>query len=163
MSSITVRFIEPEDQPLLVEWLQQPGVSQWFPLVDLREVEDAVRIWMAYGLKKAGLMALWDGVPCGTAVLNLQTDAKLAHQCLLSILVDEKYRGRGVGTQLLKDLMVLAKENFRIELLHLEVYQGNPAIRLYERTGFVQYAIHPRFMKELDGRYLDKVMMQRAL
>ena len=160
---ISVRLLIPEDQPLLVEWLWQPGVLQWFPLVDQREIEDAVRIWMNYGAKKAGLMGLWDGVPCGTAVLNLQTDPKLAHQCLLSILVDEKFRGRGVGTKLIEALMVLAKEEFQIELLHLEVYQGNPAIRLYERMGFVQYGSHPRFMKEPDGRYLDKVMMQRIL
>ena len=56
----------------------------------------------------------------------------------------------------------LAKEEFHIELLHLEVYEGNPAIRLYERFGFVKYGEHPHFIKE-EGRYLSKILMQKLL
>jgi putative acetyltransferase len=159
---VTIRFGEESDQKYLVEWLLQPGVLEGFPLSDLREVEDAARIWMSYSKIKGVLTALWDGVPCGVANLYIQPYKKLSHQCLFAIIVDEKYRGKGIGKLLLEELMKLAKESFGIELLHLEVYEHNPAIRLYERMGFRQYGIHKRFLKD-NGRYLSKILMQKRL
>ena len=160
--SISIRFTEKSDESRLIEWLQQPGVLQWFPLMDMREIEDAVSIWMSDAYQGGALTALFEGDPCGMAVLYIQSFCKLSHQCLFAIIVDEKRRGLGVGTQLLNELTALAKEKFQIELLHLEVYEGNPAIRLYERAGFTKYGEHPRFIKE-EARYLSKIMMQKNL
>lgn len=159
---LTIRFAEESDQKYLVEWLMQPGVLEGFPLNDLREVEDAARIWMSYAKNHAVLTALWDGVPCGIANLYLQLYEKMQHQCLFAIIVDEKYRGKGIGAKLLKELMALGKERFKLEYIHLEVYQGNPAIELYKRLGFKQYGVHRKFMKD-KGRYIDKILMQKAL
>lgn len=162
MESIAIRPAEEGDQKYLIEWLLQPGVLQWFPLSDVREVEDAARIWMSYSKQGAVLTALWDNVPCGIANLYLQPYRKLAHQCLFAIIVDERYRGKGVGTRLLQELMALGKERFHLELIHLEVYEGNPAIRLYEKLGFTQYGAQRHFIKDGE-RYLSKILMQKAL
>lgn len=159
---LTIRFGEESDQKYLVDWLLQPGVLDGFPLNDLREIEDAARIWMSYAKHKAVLTALWDGVPCGIANLYLQPYQKMAHQSLFAIIVDETYRGKGIGAKLLRELMALAKERFKLEYIHLEVYQGNPAINLYRRLGFEQYGIHRRFMKD-KSRYIDKILMQKYL
>ena len=159
---LTIRPAQESDQKHLVEWLLQPGVLDGFPLYELREVEDAAKIWLSYAKQGAVLTALWDGEPCGIANLYLQPYQKLSHQCLFAIIIDEKHRGKGIGAKLLRELMVLAKETFHIELLHLEVYQGNPAIDLYKRLGFKMYGIHKRFMKE-NGKYADKILMQKYL
>ncbi|MGB7978834.1 MAG: GNAT family N-acetyltransferase [Chlamydiales bacterium] len=160
---LTIRFGEESDQKYLVEWLLQPGVLGGFPLADLREIEDAARIWVSYSKDHAVLTALWDGAPCGIANLYLQPYQKMKHQCLLAIIVDEKYRGKGVGAKLMRELIALAKERFHIEFLHLEVYRGNPAIDLYKRLGFKEYGVHPKFIKEGPGRYVDKILMQKEL
>jgi len=160
--TISVRLAVESDQQYLVEWLLQPGVLDWFPLEGIREVEDAARIWLSYKQYGAVLTALYDGVPCGIANLYLQPYKKLAHQCLFAIIVDEKIRGKGVGTRLMRELMKLADEKFALELLHLEVYEGNPAIRLYERLGFKQYGSQRYFVKE-EGRYRAKILMQKKL
>jgi len=162
LEHLTIRFGEDADQKYLVEWLLQPGVLEGFPLCDLREIEDAARIWVSYSKYGAVLTALWDGVPCGIANLYLQPYKKLAHQCLLAIIVDERYRGKGVGTKLMEDLMALAKDRFKIELLHLEVYEGNPAINLYRRLGFEPYGAQRHFIKD-QGRYVGKILMQKSL
>jgi putative acetyltransferase len=162
MDELTVRMAEDADQKYLIEWLLQPGVLKWFPLCDLREVEDAARIWISYAKQGAVLTALWNGVPCGITNLYLQPYKKLAHQCLFAIIVDEKYRGKGIGTKLMTDLLALAKEKFKLEFLHLEVYDGNPAIHLYQRLGFVEYGRQRHFIKD-EGQYLDKILMQKKL
>lgn len=159
---ISFRFAEEADQKYLIEWLSQPGVLEGFPLYDMREIEDAAKIWLSYTKHHAVLMALWDEVPCGIANLYLQPYQKMAHQCLFAIIVDEKYRGKGVGAKLLRELMALGKERFHLKFLHLEVYRGNPAIELYIRLGFKQYGVHPKFIKD-NGRYIDKILMQKYL
>jgi len=159
---ITFRLAVESDQKYLIEWLLQPGVLEGFPLTDLREIEDAARIWMGFSKIGSVLMAEKDGVPCGTAVLYIQPYKKLAHQCLLAIILDEKLRGHGVGTKLMTELMTLAKTKFHIELLHLEVYEHNRAIHLYERLGFVKYGFQKHFVKD-QGRYIGKILMQRKL
>lgn len=162
MSQITIRMAEDGDEKHLINWLLQPGVLKWFPLSNLKEIEDAARIWISYSKQHAVLTALWDGIPCGIANLYIQPFKKLAHQCLFAIIVDEAYRGKGVGTRLIEDLIDLAKNRFHLELLHLEVYEGNPAIGLYQKFGFQEYGVQKRFVKE-DGVYLSKVLMQKVL
>ncbi len=159
---ISIRPSIESDQQLLVQWLLQPGVLDGFPLADLREVEDAARLWLSYAKQGAVLTAMAGDTPCGIAVLYIQPYRKLAHQSLFAIIVDEAHRGQGVGKQLLEALMSLGVEQFHLELLHLEVYEGNPAIHLYERLGFQRYGAQRHFIKT-EGRYITKIMMQKRL
>jgi RimJ/RimL family protein N-acetyltransferase len=159
---IDIRLAELGDSPVLLEWLNDAEVLKGFPMIDLREIEDAVRVWMSYTHLQSGLTATLDGLPVGLANLYIQPYEKLKHQCLLSIIVDPNLRGKGVGTTLLSALIKLAKERFNIETLHLEVYEGNPAISLYRRMGFKEYGRHPRSLK-YDGQYTDKILMQQSL
>jgi ribosomal protein S18 acetylase RimI-like enzyme len=55
---------------------------------------------------------------------------------LIDIAVLPEYRGSGIGTQLLQDLLkrgVNARKSVK-----LQVFKSNPAVRLYERLGFSQ-------------------------
>lgn len=152
----------PEDALLLQNWLSEPEILRWFPMSDAREIEDATRIWVGYARYGAALTALWGGSPCGMATLYLQPFKKLAHTCLFSIIVAQEQRGKGIGGALIRELMRVAKEQFAIEVLHLEVYEGNPAQRLYERLGFQEFGRQKHFIREADG-YLSKIFMQRQL
>jgi ribosomal protein S18 acetylase RimI-like enzyme len=159
---IEIRPTPPEEAPYLTKWLIDPAILRWFPMTDAREIDDAVRIWVGYSKFGACFTAYINGIPAGMLTLYLQPYQKFAHQCLFAIIVDEKYRNKGIGRALLEHMMEEAKNKFKIELLHLEVYQGNPALRLYERMGFKVYGTQPRFIK-IDGEYLDKIMMQKDL
>lgn len=160
--SLVFRTTEDQDSPELTEWLLEPDVMQWFPMIDRREVEDAVRIWVGFSKIGSAISVLADGKLCGMANLYIQPYEKLKHTCLFSIIVAKEYRGMGVGAALLREIMKLAKEKFHIEILHLEVYQGNPARKLYERLGFREFGKHPHFLKE-NGKYTQKIFMQKTL
>jgi len=157
-----IRLSEIQDGEMFKHLLQQPGVLEYFPIYDLREIEDAVRIWEIFCKKGASITSIIDEVPCGLAFLNLQAYKKFAHQCLFTIIVDEAHRNKGIGTKLLHELFKLSKELFNLEMLHLEVYETNPAINLYRRLGFTEFGRHPKFIREPD-RYIDKIFMQRDL
>lgn len=154
------RVMVDADLFFLTEWLMDPVVLGWFPMSNLKEVQDASKVWQIYARKNAAFTVEVNGAPAGMAIVYVNTYEKIKHQSLFAIVVGEKYRGKGVGAYLLKYIMKKARDEFGIWLLHLEVYQDNPAYRLYHRLGFREYGKHEKFLKEADGRYETKVMMQ---
>jgi len=162
VEGVELRYTVAEDADALKKWLLQPGVLRGFPMKEEKEVSDSVRHWISFSKYKASLTALFEGEPVGMATLCLMPYRKLAHHCLVSIIVDEKMRGKGVGTLLLNNLIHLAKNYFSIEVLYLEVYEGNPARSLYERFGFVEIGKQRHFMKD-EGEYIGKIVMELVL
>ncbi len=68
------------------------------------------------------------------------------------------YRGQGYGTRLMGATILAAKES-GIERVELEVFASNvPAIRLYEKRGFMHEGAKKRARK-LDGKYDDILLM----
>ena len=97
------------------------------------------------------------------ATIYVNSFEKLKYQSLFAIVIDKEYRGKGLGGKLLKFIMKEAFETFGIKLLHLEVYEGNPAYNLYYRCGFREYGRHDFFLKDPDGTYHSKILMQIKL
>ncbi len=159
---IEIRPAVPEEAPYLTRWLTDPTILRWFPMTDAREIDDSVRIWLGYSKFQSCFTAYIEGIPVGMSILYLQPYQKFAHQCLFAIIVDEKHRNQGVGKALMEHMMKAAKNQFHIEVLHLEVYAGNPAMRLYERMGFKEFGRQPKFIK-IGEEYIDKIMMQKEL
>ena len=70
---------------------------------------------------------------------------------ITKIAVKEKYRGKGVGKQIISEAEKISKEN-QMEKMMLEVYnQNSPAITLYTKCGYT--------FKEnasTDSKYMEK-------
>jgi ribosomal protein S18 acetylase RimI-like enzyme len=160
---ILIRPTIESDADHLNRWLMKGDVLDWFPMENQLEIEDATRIWMSYAGLGASLTATLNDEPVGMAMLYIQPFKKLAHQCLFTIVISPDYRSQGIGTQLMKALMKLGKEKFHLEMLHLEVYDGNPAIGLYRKLGFTEFGKQAHFIKEGENRYRGKTMMQKIL
>ncbi len=162
MTKFHIRETVASDGPHIEKWLLQKGVLKGFPMIDEKEVKEAVRLWLSYIKIGASLTLEEDGQVIGSALIYVQGYEKQRHQALFVIVMNEEYRGKGAGTLLMKELMKLGKEKFHIEFFHLEVYEENPALRFYERLGFKEYGRHPKFLKDGD-KYLTKILMQKDL
>lgn len=63
---------------------------------------------------------------------------------IYDLFVEEKYRGKGIGTKLIKKFILWLKAN-KIKLIELDVSPKNKtAIKLYERLGFKESSIQLR-------------------
>ncbi len=78
-------------------------------------------------------------------------------------MVDPHFRNRKVGEKLMKHLIHLAKTNFQISLLHLQVYEGNPAISFYKRLGFIEFGRQSHWILESDGQPRARIFMERFI
>ena len=90
---------------------------------------------------------------CTIGRLAPSAASESAHVGVLGIVVDERYRGRGVGTALIEDALRRARAKF--EVVRLQVFAFNSdARRLYERMGFVGCGRIPRVLRR-GGAYFD--------
>lgn len=163
IEGLEIRYTEPGDAPFLKQWLSDPSVKHWFPMADAVEIDDAVNRWIAFYRYRCSLTATMNGVPCGIATLYLQPYRKLAHQCEFGILVSEDQRNKGIGSDLMRNIIHLGREYFNIELLHLQVYAKNPAKSLYERFGFKEFGHQTHWIKEGEGIYVGRIFMELEL
>jgi len=163
---LKIRHTEQGDGKYLREWLLDPEIGRWFPMDTIEEVDDAVQRWVAFHKYKCSWTAVYHGVPCGITTLYLQPYRKLAHQCEFGILVGGGFRGKGIGSALMRHMMTMAKEKFRIDLLHLQVYAENPAMRLYKRFGFREFGRQTCWIREGDEKgsaYVGRIFMERFI
>lgn len=159
---VTIRFMIPEDGIYLRQWLSHPSVRNAFPMYSDGEVDDSVRRWISFARIKSGLTVEMNGKPVGLATIYLQTYKRIRHQSEFGIIVDHDCRGKGIGSFLLSSILKLAKMQFHIELIHLQVYQDNPAIYLYKKFGFEEFGFQKKWLKDEKG-YVGRSFMEREL
>ena len=105
-----------------------------------------------------GLAMEQDGLLVGYALLSIAADE--AH--LLNICVDPLSQTRGLGRQLLRAMVALARDR-RAQRIFLEVRPSNtPALALYESEGFNEIGRRPRYYPAADGRE-DALVMAMEL
>ena len=160
---IVIRNLVEADKFHLTMFLMEPVALSYNPMTTLKEVEESVKVWLTFARLGSAFVAEVDGKPVGMANLYIQQFEKLKHQAMFVIIVGSDFRGQGIGTVLVKHLIKVAKEKYDMSLIHLEVYENNPARRLYRRLGFVEYGKHEKFVKEADGTYVTKILMQLEL
>lgn len=77
-------------------------------------------------------MILLDGQPAG----RLYVDRRESEIRLVDIALLPEFRGRGIGTAILGDLINESNSSGKPLTIHVE--KNNPAMRLYQRLGFLK-------------------------
>ena len=137
-----IRKIRPEEHDLLREFLYQaiylPEGMEPPPrsVVDLPELQ----VYIAdFGTRPGdhGLVAEVEKKVIGAAWCRMMEDYGHIDNGTPSLAISllPEYRGLGIGTRLLNDLLLLLQEHGYLRA-SLSVQKGNPALRLYQRTGF---------------------------
>ncbi len=108
------------------------------------------RLWVEYALT---FVAIENKKIVGVSLAFLASDDTYA---IHKLFVDKAYRGKGVGTELMKVLLeeidILQVESF------LTVYPKNqPAMALYEKLGFTD----KKFVKNFYGKDEDRFILTR--
>lgn len=129
--------------------------------VELKSVSEQ-KVWFDdHGKKNPILVAVVDGAVQGWASLSKwSTRCAYTKTAEISVYVKQEYRGRGIGTRLMHDILA-AGETAGLHTVLSRITAGNDvSVHLHEQAGFEHIGI----MKEVGnkfGRTLDVVMMQR--
>lgn len=141
---ITIRHLASDDEPFLWEALfhaihMQQGAEPTREMVQKPDLARYVADWMKHS-GDFGFIAEDAGTPIGAAWCRRWSAGHHGYGFVdeatpeLSMSLLPEYRGRGIGTKLLRQL--LANAGKRFDAISLSVSVTNPARRLYEREGF---------------------------
>jgi len=140
-SRYTVRLLTDEDEPTLSIMLMHAAHEYSVAAVKINpDLARYVGSWGRYG--DIGVVAEIEGAAIGAAWLRLWSEGDHGYGYLdnqtpeLAIAVVPESRGNGIGTALLKQLLVIAQPQF--SAVCLSIRADNPALRLYKRLGFVR-------------------------
>lgn len=96
-------------------------------------------------------------------VIGFSLDRQVAGEAeLLLLAVLPERRRRGVGRSLLQDFLVRAR-NEEISQVHLEVRDGNPAIAIYDESGFAAVGRRCNYYHSPDGTRHDAITLALQL
>jgi len=132
-----------------------------------RQTKAKEKKWLDAQLKKirkkdlAMVVAECDGRIAGSCGIERESSFRSKHVGLLSISVAKEFRGKGIGTELMRRAIVQAKERLGLKLIILEVFSNNArARRLYKKMGFKEHGRCPKkFVYK--GRYVDDILMHK--
>jgi len=96
----------------------------------------------------------------GTTGISLR-QGRQSHIGGLGITIRKNYRGIGLGSYLMKEIIKLAKKELKPkpEIIRLSVFPDNkPAINLYKKNGFKKVARIPKQF-QYKGRLGDEIIM----
>jgi len=154
-----LRYSTRDDLPYLKKWLQIEGMLHWYPPSDQEELDNFINVWISFSRYNASLTAIFKEKPIGVGTLFLMPYRKVSHQCMFQMIVDPKYQRRGVGRALIRNLKHLAKNRFRLDLIHTEILDESPIINLLKEQGFTEFARQENYVKE-NGAYFPRILME---
>jgi putative acetyltransferase len=147
MDNFDIRYSEETDLPYLKEWFETPESCSEFPFGE--EVKnEALTNWLGFSRYRASLTATIEGVPCGIGTLFLMPYRKVAHHCSFYLMVAPAHRRKGIGAALVRNLVHLSKQRFRLEAIHVEIFEPNSLEKILERLGFTRYARQENYVHE---------------
>jgi RimJ/RimL family protein N-acetyltransferase len=131
----------------------RPQLRFWRPMP-----EDDERRWLAgvIGTDETAWAIVpreGDGAPAGLVSLS-EGDVVAGHAELGIGIRGARHRGRGLGEDTIRLVLAHAFGPLGLQRVHLRVYDGNPAQRLYERLGFRHEGTLRRHAFK-QGRFLD--------
>ena len=139
-------FVEEGQEPFPPDVVHRPEIARyikdWGRAGDLGFIAEDARSSEPIGAVWSRLSSADDQ---GFAYIDEETPE-------LGIALRPEYRGQGIGTALLKHLLESAKNLY--PAISLSVSPNNPAMRLYERLGFVTVDVrneYPVMKRELDS------------
>jgi L-amino acid N-acyltransferase YncA len=84
------------------------------------------------------------------------------HVADFSVYVERAWRGKGIGGQLLTRLVTLARDAGFHKMVLAALARNSVGVALYEKHCFTRVGIY-REMGQLDGEWVDVVLMERIL
>jgi phosphinothricin acetyltransferase len=79
----------------------------------------------------------------------------------VSIYIDEKYKGLGVGTKLMNNLIAKSEENGFWTLYSAVIRENAASIALHKKCGFREIGIREKVAKMSNGIWHDVVLLER--
>lgn len=154
-----IRFSYYTDENFLKEAMKEEEVRKWYPPSSDSDVQIFIRNWAGFARYKCSLTATYKGEAVGMATIFLMPYVKVSHLAMAYVIVKKEFQRKGIGLSLVKNINHLAKTNFNLDSLHMEVFGNCPLIPLLKKLGYKELFTQKNFV-ELDGKLCSRTILE---
>jgi ribosomal protein S18 acetylase RimI-like enzyme len=162
---VTIRPMVKEDEGKLFAFFGRVPVEDRLFLRDDVSKRDVIDAWareLDYE-KVFPLVAEVGENIVGDATLHRRKGGWTSHVGKVRLVIDKDYRGKGLGTRLVEELIEIAKKA-GLELLVAEVMEGQKtALAAFKQLGFEKEAVFYNHVKDQAGKERNLVVMIKNL
>lgn len=162
--NIKVRRLAPHDIEAAVKiWNSVVEDGNAFPQTEKLTTETGAEFFASQSLT-AVAEDTDSGEIAGVYILHPNNVGRCGHICNASYAVSKDMRGKHIGEALVRDCLERAKElGFTILQFNAVVASNAPALRLYEKLGFVRLGTIPGGFRMKDGCFEDIIVHYHIL
>lgn len=160
--TLSLRLAVPADAPLLAAAEAETALTPGLLVSRPHELTPAAFEKTIRELASRGryVVAEEEGRVVGHALLEPMGLEAISHVFRLTIVVHPGHLGRGVGREIMEDLLRWARETPAVGKIELLVRATNaPAIALYRSLGFIEEGRFRRRVRLPDGSFVDDLAM----
>ena len=161
-----LRELRKTDAPLLLRWINEiiEEAPVGLPRLKKKTINEE-KEWVEKNLElrenKKGVLFVVekDDKIVGAIEISPEPGIDYSHYTTFHITILKQFRGKGLGTFMLKSAMGWVKENMsELDFIKIDAFSNNRAIDLYKRLGFKKVATIPKKVKRRK-EYLDEIVM----
>jgi L-amino acid N-acyltransferase YncA len=162
MEEIRLRDATPADVPS-IRAIHNQGIEDRVATLDVdpHTLDEQEQWFNRHGPRHPIIVAEAGGDTVGWASLN-QFSARVAYRFVadLSVYIERSWRGKGVGTLLLREIDARARA-LGYHKIVLSAFPSNQAgLRLYEKFGFRTVGVYHE-QGLVDGHWVDTILMEK--
>lgn len=163
--SIKIRAFQPQDIQAFHDLRVLPGVQENLLTIPTLSYQQTVQFIQGLNqndhLLVAEVESNQENQQIGFVGIHIDHPIRLRHSGEVVLMVHPEYQNQGIGSQLLKELLVLSDQWLKLVRVELQVFTDNkPAIHLYQKTGFVIEGVR-KYAAIKNGKYSDLILMAR--
>ena len=164
-TSVTIRPMVKEDADKLYAFFSRVPREDRLFLRDDVSIRDVIDSWtqeLDYR-KVLPLVAEVGGNIVGDATLHRRTFGWTSHVGKVRLVIDKDYRGKGLGTILIEELIDIAKKAGLEQLVAELISDQTGALSAFKRLGFEKEAVFFNYVKDQMGEERNLVVMIKNL
>lgn len=164
-TSVTIRPMVKEDADKLYAFFSRVPREDRLFLRDDVSIRDVIDSWtqeLDYR-KVLPLVAEVGGNIVGDATLHRRTFGWTSHVGKVRLVIDKDYRGKGLGTILIEELIDIAKKAGLEQLVAELMSNQTGALSAFKRLGFEKEAVFFNYVKDQMGEERNLLVMIKNL
>ena len=164
-TSVTIRPMVKEDADKLYAFFSRVPREDRLFLRDDVSIRDVIDSWtqeLDYE-KVLPLVAEVGGNIAGDATLHRRKFGWTSHVGKVRLVIDKDYRGKGLGTVLIEELIDIAKKAGLEQLVAELMSNQSGALSAFKRLGFEKEAVFFNYVKDQMGEERNLVVMIKNL
>ena len=163
MSKVIIRPVNVDDTSNINEMRIMKGVKENILGISTERLECTEEFIKNIDINKHMLVAQLkeEEKVVGLVGLNVNPTPRLRHSASIGIMVHRDYQGKGIGKELMKEILEVADNWLMLKRVELGVFADNEkAIKLYEACGF-KIEGRRKYAAIRNGKYEDEYIMGR--